>query len=164
VDLYRSSRRARGLPAGDHDVVDAVATASRFRVPAARLAAAQRAHQPRTFVYQFDWTSPARGGALGACHGLEIPFVFGTIGRTGDDRMSGTGPDADRLSGRMMDAWVAFARHGDPSHAGIGAWPAYDPDERPTMVFDREAAVVTRPLAEEADMWEELMARPASSP
>jgi para-nitrobenzyl esterase len=161
VDTYRRSLEAHGLPAGDNDIVDAVATASRFRVPADRLAKAQQAHQPRTYLYRFDWTSPARGGALGACHGLEIPFVFGTIGRTGDDRMSGTGPDADRLAGHMMDAWIAFARHGDPSHSGVGTWPAYEPDTRPTMVFDRETAATTEPFPDETAMWADLTAGPA---
>ena len=106
VEVYRASRAERGLPASSHDLVDAVATGSRFRMPAIRLAEAQQAHQPRTFLYQFEWESPARRGTLGACHGLEIPFVFGTLGRTGDDRMSGTGADADRLSRQMMDAWI----------------------------------------------------------
>ena len=87
--------------------------------------------------------------------------MFGTIGRTGDDRMSGTGSDADRLAGHMMDAWIAFARHGDPSHNGIGTWPAYEPDTRPTMVFDRETAATTEPFPVETAMWADLMAGPA---
>lgn len=157
VEVYLASRAARGLPHTLHDLSDAVATASRFRVPALRLAEAQRAHQPATFVYQFDWESPARGGTLGACHGLEIPFVFGTIGTTGDDRMSGSGPDADRLSGQMMDAWTAFARTGDPSHDGIGRWPAYDPLERQTMVFGRDTAAQAAPFEEERAVWASLL-------
>ena len=100
-------------------------TASRFRIPATRLCEAQLAHQPRTFLYQFDWESPARRGALGACHGLEIPFVWGTVGTTGNDRFTGVGPEADQLARQMMDAWLGFAKHGEPSHPGIGAWPAY---------------------------------------
>ena len=39
---------------------------------AERAAAAGR----RTFVYQFDWSSPDR--RLAACHCLDLPFVFGT--------------------------------------------------------------------------------------
>ncbi len=125
--VYRSSRAERGLPAANVDLVDAVVTASRFRVPAIRLAESQLPHQARTFLYQVDWESPARRGTLGACHAIELPFVFGTLGRTGDDRMSGTGPDAERLSNQMMDAWIAFARRGDPSHPGIGDWPGVRP-------------------------------------
>lgn len=157
VEVYRSSRTARGLGATNHDVADAVATASRFRMPALRMAEAHRAHQPGTFVYQFDWESPARGGTLGACHGIEIPFVFGSIGRTGDDRMSGSGPDADRLSGHLMDAWIAFARDGDPAHDGIGPWPAYDAESRSTMVFARDCGVQAEPFEEERAVWESML-------
>jgi para-nitrobenzyl esterase len=162
VEVYRASRVQRGLPASNHDIVDAVATASRFRMPALRLAETQCLHQPRTFVYQFDWESPARRGTLGACHGLEIPFVFGTIGRTGDDRMSGSGPDADRLSGQMMDAWIAFARTGDPSHDGIGTWPAYDTADRHTMVFARDTRTQAAPFEEERAVWGSMIASPTA--
>lgn len=161
VEVYRASREARGLPATHHDIADAVATASRFRMPALRLAEAQAAHRP-TFVYQFDWGSPARRGTLGACHGLDIPFVFGTIGRTGDDRMTGTGAEVDRLSGQMMDAWIAFARTGDPSHPDIGPWPGYEPADRQTMVFDRECGAQAAPFEEERALWESLMAARAT--
>jgi len=153
VATYRSSRGERGLPAGNLDLVDALVTASRFRLPALRLAEAQQAHQPATFVYQVDWESPARRGTLGACHGIEIPFVFGTLGRTGDDRMSGSGPDADRLACQMQDAWIAFARHGDPHHDGIGDWPAYETGGRATMIFGRESGVVRAPFEEERRLW-----------
>lgn len=159
ADTYRDSRRSRGLPSSNLDLADAVATASRFRIPATRLAEAQRAHQERTFVYQIDWESPARRGALGACHGIEIPFVFGTIGRTGDDRMTGSGPDADVLSGHMMDAWIAFARTGDPSHGGIGAWAPYDSQRRTTMIFGRECGAIEAPFEEERAIWASVLAR-----
>ena len=164
IEVYRRSRSDRGLPAGNHDLVDAVATASRFRMPATRLCEAQEAHQPQTFLYQVDWESPARGGTLGACHGIEIPFVFGTIGRTGDDRMSGSGEDAELLSHQMMDAWIAFARHGDPSHDGIGRWPAYERSGRHTMVFGRECGVQAAPFEEERAIWEAMMAHHRRAP
>ena len=135
IAVYHGSRVARGLPATNNDISDAIATASRFRFPATQFAEAQAAHRPPTFVYQVDWESPARGGALGACHTIEIPFVFGTVGKTGNDRMSGTGPEADRLAEQMMDAWIAFARTGEPGHDGIGPWPAYDTTDRQTMIF-----------------------------
>jgi para-nitrobenzyl esterase len=157
IALYRSSRSTRQLGTSNHDIVDAVTTASRHRMPTLRLAEAHRAHQPATFLYQFDWESPARGGSLGACHGLDIPFVFGTIGRNGDDRMSGSGEAALRLSAQMMDAWIGFVTHGDPSHPGIGAWPAYDAAERWTMVFGPETAARQAPFEEERALWDSLI-------
>ena len=163
IDVYRTSRSEHGLPAGDHDVLDAVTTASRFRIPAIQLAEHQRRHQERTFLYQVDWASPARRGTLGACHGIEIPFVFGTLGRTGDDRMTGSGPDAEQLAHHMMDAWIAFARTGDPSHPGIGAWPAYDVDDRTTMVFDRTSGAQRAPFEAERRLWDSMIRSNATS-
>jgi len=94
-----------------------------FHGPARRLAEAHAgaAGRGRTYAYDFAWRSPACGGRLGACHGLELPFVFDTLATaTGPDGL--LGPRADdppqALADRMRDAWVAFARDGDPG------WPS----------------------------------------
>lgn len=157
ISVYRSSRSDRGLPADNLDIIDAVSTGSMHRTPTVRVAEAQKAHQPATFLYQFDQESPARGGSLGACHGLEIPFVFGVIGRGGDDRLSGDSEAVLDLSGKMMDAWIAFIRAGDPAHPGIGPWPAYDTTDRWTMVFGPETGVQRAPFEEERTLWESLI-------
>ena len=124
------------------------ATGSRFRYPAIQLAEAQVEHQADTYLYQVDWESPARGGTLGACHGVEIALVFGTVGTDGNDRLAGSGPDAESLMAKMMDAWISFARTGSPGHDGIGPWPAYDTDRRATMIFDRDARAEDAPFDE----------------
>jgi para-nitrobenzyl esterase len=55
----------------------------------------------------------------------------------------------------MLDAWVAFARSGDPNHAGLPeTWPAYDADRRATLQLDAEVAVVDDPDAAERLIWE----------
>jgi para-nitrobenzyl esterase len=100
-------------------------------------------------VYLFTYASPARRGALGACHALEMPFVFGTLDAPGQDRFAGTGPEVERLSANMMDAWITFARTGDPSHEGVGRWEPYDVETRATMVFDRESRLEDDPYSEE---------------
>ena len=85
-----------------------------FHYPATRLADAQSAHQPRTYAYLFEWTLPLIGGGVGACHGLELPFVFGAT-RGGILRLGlVTDRTAGRLADAMQDAWVAFARNGSP--------------------------------------------------
>ena len=48
----------------------------------------------------------------------------------------------------MMDAWLAFARTGDPSTPAL-PWPVYDTDTRPTMVFGRQSRVEPAPRDEE---------------
>ena len=67
----------------------------------------------------------ARAARSARATALEMPFVFGTVGTTGNDRFTGVGPEADQLAQHMMDAWLAFAKRGEPSHPGIGTWPAY---------------------------------------
>jgi para-nitrobenzyl esterase len=94
------------------------------------------------------------GGALGACHALEIPFVFGNLDLETMDRFAGSGPAAQRLSDQMADAWVSFARTGDPNHSGIPDWPTYDRSRRATMEFGAVTVTVDAPYDEERRFWE----------
>jgi para-nitrobenzyl esterase len=149
IQLYRGSRNHLGLPESNLDILDAIDSDARFRVPATRLALAQREHQPHTYAYLFTYASPARHGALGSCHALEMPFVFGTLDAPTQDRFAGTGPEVERLSANMMEAWLSFARTGSPGHEGIGPWAAYDADRRPTMVFDRASGLAEDPFGQE---------------
>jgi para-nitrobenzyl esterase len=149
VETYRASRHAKGLPDTNLDILDAIQTDARFRIPALRMALAQHEYQAHTYAYLFTYASPARHGALGSCHALEMPFVFGTLGAPTQDRFAGTGPDIERLSANMMDAWLSFARTGSPGHEGIGPWPAYDAETRPTMLFDRTSTLAHDPFGEE---------------
>jgi para-nitrobenzyl esterase len=48
----------------------------------------------------------------------------------------------------MMDAWVAFARSGDPAHAGIPDWPAYDVPRRATLEFAASCRLLEAPAEE----------------
>jgi len=135
ITTFRSARAARDEPTEPRDVWFAFESERFFRVPALAAAEAHAAHQPATFVYLFGWGSPAMKGWLGACHGLEIAYVFGTQGQGELAMFTGAGPDADALARSMMDAWVAFARTGDPS-TPANPWPAYETATRPTMCFD----------------------------
>ena len=143
----------RGLrgPTRRFRLFDAITTDARFRMNATKVALNYRTFPQDAFVYLFSWESPARRGAVGSCHALEMPFVFGTLWAPTQDRFAGSGPEAEALSRRMMDAWIAFARGGNPSHEGIGDWPAYDEAARQTMVFDRETRLESDPFAEERE-------------
>ncbi|WP_375688775.1 carboxylesterase/lipase family protein [Pseudooceanicola sp. LIPI14-2-Ac024] len=96
--------------------------------------------------YLFRWKTAAEGGHLGCPHTACIPFIFGTT--TAAQRMLGRPDDAARLSEKVMDAWLAFARSGDPNHPGLPAWPAYDATHRPTMIFDDTCEAMDDPLPE----------------
>jgi para-nitrobenzyl esterase len=162
VEAYESARRARGEPLTPQAMWTAIGTDRVFRWPSLQLAAAQRHWQPATYVYLFTWESPAFGGTLGSCHGLEIPFVFRTVDRPVISDLVGGGPEAEALSVRMSGSVEAFARTGDPSHEGIGLWPAWDAGDRTTMVFGPGGGVARRPRDEELAAWESVLPLPAS--
>jgi para-nitrobenzyl esterase len=157
IALYRSSRKTRGLPTSNNDILDAVSTDSRFRMSAIRMAAAQRMHQPNTFLYLFTQESPARRGSLGSAHALEIPFIFGTLDDPMTMKFTGEGPEVTRLSEDMMDAWLAFAHTGNPSHPRIGQWSRYDDARQNTMVFGPQGGLVDAPFAEELTLWNSML-------
>ncbi len=146
----------RRLPTGStQELLSAVATDHTFRVPAIELAQSQAAHNPRTYMYLFAHRSPAFGGLLGACHALEIPFVWDNLHRPGAAMFAGDPtPDLEALAAAMADAWVAFASHGTPSAAGLPDWPAYDAERRATLWFEPGAnRVVGDPWGDERRLW-----------
>ncbi|HMO54083.1 MAG TPA: carboxylesterase/lipase family protein [Tepidiformaceae bacterium] len=157
IETYRGSRKAKGVAHSNLDIMDAINTDAGFKHNSVRLALAQREHQSDTYVYLFTYESPARGGSLGACHALEMPFVFGTTKAPTQDRFAGSGPDVEQLSENMMDAWISFARTGKPGHEGIGAWEPFDAARRPTMVFDRHSGLENDPYGEERRAVEALV-------
>jgi para-nitrobenzyl esterase len=153
---------AASVPAGatPDDLWSAVLTDVTFRMPAVRLveARAEGATSP-THQYLFTWASPAFGGIAGSCHALEIPFVFGVLANPGAELILGgvAGDDLWGLSDAMQDAWIAFARTGDPNHPGLPEWPAWDPETRPVMRFDVEPALVHDPGRAERLLWEGVL-------
>jgi para-nitrobenzyl esterase len=153
IDAYRKARAERGAAVTAVELWSALETDRIFRMPALRLAETQARHDPRVYSYLFTWKSPMLGGMLGSCHALELGFVFGTHSQPGMVDFSGAGPKADELSQRMMDAWLAFARSGDPSTRSA-AWPRYTATERPTCVFGEETKLVRAPHDEERRAWE----------
>jgi para-nitrobenzyl esterase len=49
------------------------------------------------------------------------------------------------MADQMSEAWLAFARTGNPAIATLPDWPAYDAGRRATMVFDLESKLVDDP-------------------
>jgi len=154
IEVYRAARGSRGASITPPELWYAIESDRVFRYPSMLLAELQRAHQPHTYAYLFTWPSPFMEGVLGACHALEIPFVFGTLTHPMIAAFSGSGPEAEWLAGRVQDAWIQFAAAGHPGHAGFGGWPAYDRDERATLVIGHESHVTAAPLEAERRFWE----------
>ncbi|MBV9540199.1 MAG: carboxylesterase/lipase family protein [Alphaproteobacteria bacterium] len=119
---------------------NAINTDHTFFVPATRLLDAQEKHAP-VYAYRFDWPSPMKG--LGSCHALELGFMFGTMRLKGAAPFFGAGEEAEAVSDAMMDAWIAFAKSGNPSNDTGGAWLRYDSRKRATMIFGDGAPKMT---------------------
>ncbi|SDO30718.1 carboxylesterase/lipase family protein [Lentzea jiangxiensis] len=116
-----------------------------FRMPTLHLAQAAIAGGGRAHVYELTWEPP---GGLGACHGLDVPLVFGTPGLGQTAAIVGDVTDETlALSDRMRSAWTAFARTGDPG------WPAYGAD-RLTRVFDVRDEVRAYPEEVSRRIWQ----------
>jgi len=98
-------------------------------------------------MYEFAWRSPAFNGLLGACHALELAFVFDTLSDEGTQLLTGPNPP-QQLADTMHTAWVAFATNGDPG------WPKYDLSRRATMRLDTTSEIVNDPRSAERALWE----------
>ncbi|MFE6161535.1 carboxylesterase/lipase family protein [Streptomyces sp. NPDC056486] len=146
------ARRYRdGFPAaGPDELHELVLSDSLFRMPSLHLAQAQTAAGGRAHVYELTWHAPGMDGVLGACHGLDVPLVFGNLDRGQPAALIGEGPppEAEALSARMRAAWTAFAAHGDPG------WPAYDAGQRLVQLFDTRPAVTAYPEESSRRIWQ----------
>jgi para-nitrobenzyl esterase len=136
---------------GDRSPGDAVIAAhgdAIFRAPALRLANAHVGAGGVAFAYLFCWESPNGAGFLGACHGIEMPFVFNTLGSDGGQSL--VGPDGPpELAESVHATWAKFARTGSPSHGPLGRWATYGLPARSTMVINTDSQVEDDPLGAE---------------
>ena len=105
-----------------------------FRLPAVKQAEDHTVRGGRAYMYY--WTEPSTLRYRGACHAVELAYVFGNL-----DETIYTGVRADeKLSNTVMQMWSNFARTGDPSTKDI-EWPEYNTRTRYTMVFSKNPEV-----------------------
>jgi para-nitrobenzyl esterase len=135
--------------AGPDELVELVQSDWLFRMPTLHLADAQVAAGGRAHVYELTWPAPGMGGIFGACHGLDVPLVFGNLDRGQPAVLLGTPPSADgeALSAQMRSAWTAFAANGDPG------WPEYDAGQRLVRCFGVEPTVAPYPEERSRSIW-----------
>jgi para-nitrobenzyl esterase len=88
-----------------------------------------------------------QGGRLKSPHTMEIPFAFDNIKISA--RLTGGGAEAMALADKVSDAWIAFARTGNPNTPKLPMWPAFTSKDRATMVIDDTSKVVNDPLREQ---------------
>jgi carboxylesterase type B len=146
IEAALATYRAAHRDANAGELLSAIQGDWYFRIPALKLAEAHARSVAATYMYEFGWRSPLFGGRLGACHGLDVPFVFDTLGN-GTEPLLGADPP-QHLADTMHSAWVAFAA------TGTCGWPKYELDRRSTMRFDVISQVVDDPRAAERALWQ----------
>lgn len=136
------------------DLFEAIGTDAVFRIPALRLAEAQR-HHAAVHTYEFHQESTGLGGTLGASHAVDVPFTFDNLDAPGASFFTGEPDEAMRhVAGAMGDAWCAFARDGDPHASGLPRWPTWEPPTHATLVLDGDPRVVDDPAADRRAVWD----------
>ncbi|MFD6436092.1 carboxylesterase/lipase family protein [Streptomyces venezuelae] len=135
--------------AGPDELYELVLSDWLFRMPTLHLAEAQAAAGGRVHAYELTWPAPGMDGVLGACHGLDVPLVFGNLDRGQPAALIGNAPRAEDLSAGMRAAWTSFAAQGDPG------WPAYDRDRRLVRLFDATPTVTAYPEERSRQIWQD---------
>jgi para-nitrobenzyl esterase len=98
------------------------------------------------YLYYFAWETPVQGGELKSPHNIEWPFAFDNVEICA--KLTGGGPEAIALADKVSDAWIAFARTGNPNTPKLPQWPAFTSGDRATMVIDHNSKVFNDPLQE----------------
>jgi para-nitrobenzyl esterase len=125
-----------------------------IRIPLIRLAEEQVRQSGQVWMYRFDWPSPHLN--FGACHSLEVPFVWNKQESSMLQELLGASPPRD-LARKMQAAWTAFAHTGNPDIPELLSWPAYDLERRATMIFDEVSQVIDDPQGVERQAWDGLL-------
>ena len=95
------------------------------------------------YQFQFSRSAPEKE-ALGAAHGSEVAFVFGTL-ETQSNPPRYTEAD-HQLSETMQQYWTNFAKTGDPNGAKLPGWPKFDAKAREYMELTNSGAVPSKEL------------------
>ncbi|MBH1938852.1 carboxylesterase/lipase family protein [Streptomyces sp. AV19] len=140
ADAYRAAHPG----ATPDELVESVYSDALFRMPSLLLAEANAAAGGTSFLFEL-----ALGGALGACHSLDVPLAFGTPDSPAGRQLLGDppAPEALAVSRELQQAWVRFATTGDPG------WAAYRPGRRLTRVLDTESRTVPYPEQASRRIW-----------
>ena len=140
LDVYRKLNPS-ATPA---ELYFLIASDHRYSAPVMKIAERRAAlGKGAVYLYYFRWETPLDGGRLKSPHTIEIPFAFHNLEAS---RLTRGAAGAPALADKVSDAWLAFARTGDPNTPKLPHWPAFDAAKRPTMVFNNDSKVENDPL------------------
>jgi para-nitrobenzyl esterase len=144
IDLYRKLNAG----AAPSDIFFLIASDYRYGAPTMKIAERRAAlGKGKVYLYYFTWETPVQGGRLKSPHTMEIPFAFDNVKIS--ERLTGGGPEAMALADKLSDAWIAFARTGNPNTPKLPHWPEFTAKDRATMVINNASKVVNDPLREQ---------------
>ena len=110
IDVYRKLNPG----ASPSDIYFLIASDQRYGAPVMKIAERRAAlNKGPVYLYYFRWETPVQGGRLKSPHTIEIPFAFDNVKISA--QLTGGGPEAMALADKISDAWIAFARTGDPN-------------------------------------------------
>jgi para-nitrobenzyl esterase len=137
----------RGHPGAlPYELAGIISATTVFRNSAVRQAQLQSANAP-AYLYWFAWKTPVLDGTPLAYHCAELAFAFDNIDRCANS--TGGTAQARELAAKMSQAWIQFARTGNPNHSGLPRWPAVSASTLPTMIFDTRCEVKDDPDKEQ---------------
>ena len=121
-----------------------------FRLPAVRQAEGHARNGGKAYMYY--WTQPSAIRYRGACHAVELSYVFQNPQET-----IYTGEPADpQLTKTVGNMWANFARTGDPSVPELN-WIAYDEKRKSTAIISRSPYIKNDPLKAQREMLSPLL-------
>jgi len=149
IATYRNTDSSYG------DAVIHLGTDLLFRMTSIRMAEAICSRQP-TYMYLFTYRSTSPVTKYGSAHSIELPFVFGVINELDAIAFTGRDPHRETLERQIQQAWINFARTGDPNHSGLPKWPRYNTTTRATMELGTSSRVVNDPQSEQRAAWDKI--------
>ena len=123
----------------ERDAIDALYVDSWIRSNSLRYMALRAAEASApVYSYMFAFDNP-QNPLMMTPHTAEIAYVFNNLGRNpmGGGQVT---DEAQRVADAMSDAWISFARTGNPS-TSVLQWPAFTSANRATMLFAKENGV-----------------------
>lgn len=126
-----------------------------FRVPSIEYAA-NHSQSSKVYMYRFDWCSGAlKMVGLRSFHGLELPFVFGNFDAALAKKMLVMAEKKRivRLSEKMQQAWLNFAKTGNPNDVGQNNWQNYSSENRATWIFSSKNYLSVDPDSLQRKAW-----------
>ncbi len=153
----RADRIARAYPvSSDAEVPNAVkevVTDFFFVEPTRAVALSMQSKLP-VYVYRFSRVNAiGRATKMGAHHGAEINYIFGTFSQPMTPAPGQSYDDTDlKLGKAMRAAWVQFAKTGDPNGAGLAQWPRYTAGSERCLDFGDTVTAATLPGASRIDV------------